>query len=192
VTVKLENYSSHIAKMHPKEEVRLTENEKELVRSEKKRRAPTIRWGRAMIAVVIAILIVGSAAYYFTLPQSSPKIQVSPTSWDFGNISYQTVSHGFTIENVGSAPLKIHNVETSCPCTTAIVTVRGVSSPIFGREEAAGWSTTLQPGESGTIEVFYDPSYNPDFGHVSRAVRIESNDPSHSTFSIRITANVGS
>ena len=109
-----------------------------------------------LVAVVpLALDACGSAG--------EPEIQLSATEVDLGVMSNGTVEE-FTVQvsNTGSSPLLIEAVTTSCGCTSASVTPE-----------------TIQPGQSGELNVRYDSgAHGPEFaGEVQRQVFISSNDP---------------
>ncbi len=95
---------------------------------------------------------------------SMPKIEITPASYDFGDIQYKDiVSRGFKIKNTGNAVLSITRVATSCGCTTAKVV-----------------KTTLEPGEETELEVIYNSGLmtgGHGKGQQERIIYIKSNDP---------------
>jgi hypothetical protein len=88
----------------------------------------------------------------------------SQTNWeyDLGAISpSEKAEHDFEIQNVGNATLEISDASASCGCTAAVVE-----------------DTTIEPGESTTVRVTYDPTVNQEAGKtVTKQIRIKSNDP---------------
>ena len=68
------------------------------------------------------------------------------TSFSFGKIKEANgfVTHRFVFKNIGSAPLKIDNVQASCGCTTP------------------NWSQTeVAPGQDGFVDAIYNPMNRP-------------------------------
>jgi rhodanese-related sulfurtransferase len=91
----------------------------------------------------------------------TPRIAVMPESWDFGKITEsKTETHNFEVKNIGTMPLTIKGVTTSCGCTNA-----SLSSP------------KIEPGEAATLKVDVDPQQIKSLGKTKRQVYIESNDP---------------
>jgi len=87
-----------------------------------------------------------------------PKIQFDKTIHDFGKITEgSVVDYTFKYRNVGSAPLQIKNVSTSCGCTAAVINGK-----------------LLKPGEEGTLKVEFDSSNRE--GVVTRTITLSSND----------------
>src|SRR3990172_10196310 len=99
------------------------------------------------IGIVLGLLITGLAffGYLKAIPKSEnqtnlPKIEVSPKTYDFGEINYgEVMNYTFEVKNAGTRPLEIKRVATSCSCTTAKI----------GKEN-------LAPGETTQLSVRYD------------------------------------
>jgi len=103
---------------------------------------------------------------------NGPKIVFEVESHDFGKlISDEKVNFAFKFRNEGKAPLVISNVQSSCGCTAA-----KPSKPQF------------EPGESGEIQVTYDPKGRS--GVQAKDITVVCNDPSRPSFSLKITADV--
>jgi len=99
-----------------------------------------------------------------------PKIDITPESWDFGKISESKLqTHNFEVKNIGNETLFIKQVFTSCGCTTASIS-----------------SNKLEPAESASLKVDFDPRGARTPGRFKRDIFIESNDPEHPTKIISI------
>ncbi len=87
-----------------------------------------------------------------------PVITFSTTEHDFGKINESDgrVSTIFEFKNEGMEPLVLSNVKASCGCTTPTWT-----------------KTPVEPGETGSITVTYNPNGRP--GHFQKKVTITSN-----------------
>ena len=87
-----------------------------------------------------------------------PVITFEKTEHDFGKINEGDgrVSVDFVFKNEGMAPLVLSNVRASCGCTT----------PSWTKEP-------VEPGQSGTITVTYNPNGRP--GRFQKTVTITSN-----------------
>lgn len=101
-----------------------------------------------------------------------PVITFQKTEHDFGKINEGDgrVSTIFEFKNEGMEPLVLSNVKASCGCTT----------PTWTR-------TPLEPGETGTITVTYNPNGRP--GRFQKTVTITSN-ASNPTMKIYIKGEV--
>ena len=102
-------------------------------------------------------------------------------SFDFGKISMSKgkVTHQFELKNVGSAPVIVRRIYTSCMCTSATL-IRGnnrvgpFSMPGHGFNP--GIEEAIAPGEKVALEVVFDPAaHGPaGVGPIERQVRVET------------------
>jgi uncharacterized cupredoxin-like copper-binding protein len=103
---------------------------------------------------------------------SGASLFLPENQFNFGKVKEgTTVSHTFELVNKGSDVLEIKDVRTSCGCTAALVS-----------------SSTLKPGEKGTLKVDLDTKGRQ--GKMSRTISIVSNDSEQSTKVITIYAEV--
>ena len=120
-----------------------------------------------LIMVFSLLLAVGSA-----MAQGKAKIKFEKQTHDYGSFKesdgVQTTS--FKFKNEGDIPLVLSNVRASCGCTT----------PKYTREPVA-------PGESGEIQVSYNPKNRP--GSFNKTVTVTSNAEVKTTV-LRITGKV--
>lgn len=190
--VKAGNLPQHYERVHPKARLRLSKEERrEMDRAAVVRREPpAARVNKRVAGVIAAIVLIAGlgAAGYLVLSssQSSGRLDVEPASWDFGDIGQATVSHTFTVRNVGTTPLRIDGISTSCMCTTAHVDYLGEASPMFGYHQSRPWSLVIAPGTQGSLTVHYDPATHPERGHFERQVYILSSDPVQRETSVTI------
>jgi len=110
--------------------------------------------------------------------QSSPKIEISPASYDFGEVEFgKILNYNFVIENSGQAPLEIKRVATSCGCTTAKTSQKAI-----------------EPGQSAELSVVYDTAAMGDGPHgkgqQERIIYVKSNDPNNPQANVTISAFV--
>jgi len=134
-------------------------------------------------------------------PEDRPIIEVSPKEIDLGNVSSSDgiINTTFNIKNTGNVDLVINKLETSCGCTSAYLTIKGVNSPTFGHwmvKESypipEGWQVSLSPGETGTLTVEYNTTFHPGvtgLGPATRITTIFSNDPIEPDAEVRIQLN---
>lgn len=153
--------------------------------------------------IIITVLVVGGiivaaaakqqnpVAQYQANDSARPKVQVSETSFDMGNMKLSDVkSEEITLTNTGTQGLVLSDVVTSCDCTYAQVTVAGRVSKEFSMQRDASWRETVAPNETATVKVTYKPSIMPVKGTVNRNVAIRTNDPSQPLITIKFSANV--
>ena len=134
-------------------------------------------------------------------PKDRPIMEISPREIDLGNVSSSAgiIKTTFNIRNTGNTKLVINKIETSCGCTSAYLTIRGVDSPKFGHwmvepvePVPEGWEVSLSPGESGILTVEYNTTFHPGdagLGFAIRTVTIFSNDPIEPDVEVRVLLN---
>lgn len=119
------------------------------------------------IISVLALVIA-----FTTVDAQKPKIEFANMEHDFGTFKesagIQTTTFKFT--NKGAVPLVLNSVRASCGCTT----------PKWTREPVA-------PGQTGEIQVSYNPKNRP--GSFNKSVTIRSNAESPTTI-LRIKGRV--
>ena len=87
-----------------------------------------------------------------------PRIKFTEYLYDFGESHQMSeISHEYSYQNVGNAPLVVKRVESSCQCITSFVEAQ-----------------TLMPGEKGTLQISYNPSRS---GFQTQEIEVYSNDP---------------
>jgi Protein of unknown function (DUF1573) len=102
----------------------------------------------------------------------APSAQVVTPTFDFGTVlNGIAVKHVFQIKNVGTAPLIIGGVQTSCGCTAAQPT-----------------KTTVAPGDQSDIAVTFDT--RSDKGPATRTITVATNDPKHQQFNLILKGDV--
>ncbi|MDO8555321.1 MAG: DUF1573 domain-containing protein [bacterium] len=138
---------------------------------------------------IAAIFVIGIAAfitygYSQSIPnngeQSSnqPKIEISPTFYDFGEIEFGKIAeYKFKIKNKGSKTLEIRRLATSCSCTTAKIN-----------------KVILNPDETAELFVSYDTaamgSGTHGTGNQERIIYVKTNDPANPQATVKIHAYV--
>lgn len=122
-----------------------------------------------------------------------PKIEIIKNEYDAETISMADgeVKHTYEIRNTGIGDLKIDSIWTSCHCTSARLTVGDKTSPKFGMEK----HRTVQkiaPGQTGFLEVTFDPAYHGSqgTGSVVRAIYLSTNDPENKEMEVKLLAEV--
>jgi len=114
-------------------------------------------------------------------PEERAQIVLEPQKVDLGDVSVRDgkVETSITIKNAGQQDLIVDSLSTSCGCTTVSVVNNGQEGPVFGAGTLPkSWSTTIRPGETAELRIYYDPNVHKDArGPMMREVYISSNDP---------------
>jgi hypothetical protein len=117
------------------------------------------------------------------LPDDRPELVVEPAAMDLGTVSIDggLVTATFTVRNAGQMDLTIAGLQTSCGCTTAVLSTSQGASPVFGAGPPGDvrWSAVLAPGEKATLEATFDPmAHGPEgTGELQRTISVISDDP---------------
>lgn len=127
-----------------------------------------------LIFFIIAFLITPAFLLHslFLSEEEGPRIKFREESYDFGSVKEGDIlTHVFTFENTGNAPLQIERVRTSCGCTAALIS-----------------KNKLNPGEKGEIKISFNTrGYE---GQQSKYIYVESNDPRSPRKQLTISASV--
>ncbi len=132
-------------------------------------------WILIIITGVLVITGIGLYGYLGLDRRPPPRIEIIPSSYDFGAIPYRAVERSFTIRNSGGSPLQITGLSTSCGCTRAEMEKR-----------------ELLPGEEAELLVTFDPNLMSErlVGKVYRVAYVKSNDPKQPEVEIEIRARL--
>ncbi|MCQ2974524.1 MAG: DUF1573 domain-containing protein [Bacteroidales bacterium] len=105
--------------------------------------------------IILTIFILLTLKVY---SQSEAKIEFNEIEYDFGTIGELdgAITHRFVYKNVGTAPLILNSVYTSCGCT----------SPAWSKEP-------VKPNNSGYVDVTFDPRDRP--GMFTKSITVNSN-----------------
>lgn len=144
--------------------------------------------------IVFTLLIVGGGMYFLSSTSSAPaqvtasqnaKAQVVERTFDWGNIPYSggNATKTFTIKNIGSDPLRLSGVKTSCTCTKAQVVIDGKTSPYFSMHSESAWIGEVAPGKEAQLLVIFDPAFHgpSGVGLVERLISVNTNDAQNPT-----------
>jgi hypothetical protein len=103
-----------------------------------------------------------------TAEAGAPKAEVAEPTFNFGTaLSGPPINHVFMIKNVGSGPLEIRNVASSCGCTAAKPS-----------------KNILAPGEVSAITASVDTHF--EQGHSLSVVTLTTNDPANATLQLKL------
>jgi len=129
--------------------------------------------GKIQWTVIFLILLFSiSFAQVKKIPRQ-PQIRFSESFWDFGYLPEDVeVSHLFLIKNAGDDSLFITNVRTTCGCTYAPVS-----------------KSRLGPGETTELAVIFNS--RKFRGEVQKVVYVSTNDTSHPSSYVTISAKIG-
>jgi hypothetical protein len=116
--------------------------------------------------------------------------------YDFGTISMARgkVNYRYAIRNVGTDPVEVRKLYTSCMCTTAALVKNGKTSEAYGMPGHTPIPTInvpISPQEQAYVEVVFDPAaHGPaGVGPIARVVTVENSggDPIELAFSAVVT-----
>ncbi len=121
-------------------------------------------------------------------PENRGVVKAETTELDLGEVSVAggTVVRDVRITNAGNRELELLSLYTSCSCTTASIVYRGYESERYGME-AGSINVGLEPGESATLRIYYDPTVHSDLrGLVIRSVYLRTSDPVTPVLTVRL------
>jgi hypothetical protein len=116
--------------------------------------------------------------------------------FNFGTVSMAAgkVVHKYAVSNVGSAPVTITRLSTSCMCTEATLVTASARRGPFGMPGHAPIPTLherLAPGEMAQVDVVFDPAaHGPaGVGRIDRTVTLQNDagQPVELAFSAMVT-----
>ena len=147
---------------------------------------------KIFLGITIAVLVLGFAGIIWAIKSESagsegkgtPKLALEIDKFDLGDVSMANglAKKKVKITNQGDGDLKISRMQTSCMCTKVALAAGGKRSPEFGMPGHGGgsssWSQVIKPGESGELEIIFDPNaHGPNgTGMITRTIEIFSND----------------
>lgn len=132
-----------------------------------------------------------AAANFLPQDVDRPKAETTQTFFDIGEIKVSDVKQqDYTLKNVGTKPLQILNVNSSCGCTAGQIIYKGEVSKEYSMHSQSGFVTEIAPGDSATVRLTYRPATMPVYGLVEREVYITTNDPTNEKLSFSIKAKV--
>jgi len=108
---------------------------------------------------ILTAIFLTSISYFGLNAQTvSPKMVFQKTVYNFGNVKEAggKIEYTFTFKNMGSEPIVINGVSSSCGCTT----------PMWSKEP-------VPPSGTGYIKAVYDPIHRP--GKFHKTITVKSN-----------------
>lgn len=119
-------------------------------------------------------------ASYSTTDIEKPTVEVKKTFIDLGTIKVSDQKDTeFTIKNVGTKPLQVSNMSSSCHCTFGQFIYQGKTSDEYGMSTVSDVFPEIVPNTEATIKVIYRPYIMPVYGPVQREVYLSTNDPNN-------------
>ena len=154
------------------------------------------------ITVVLSTLLLIGAGVWLGSTMQKPEVAMSgesqadvpETVHDWGTIPLTggEVTKSFPITNSGTQTLQLHDISTSCMCTTAQLTINDQTSPQFGMHQKSAWVGKIEPGQTAQLIVVFDPAFHgpSGVGSITRQITAQTNDPNHPTLNFNLTAQV--
>jgi hypothetical protein len=137
--------------------------------------SPAINPQLAALLVLLCLSVPPTARAQDQPPTETPgvpHIELSSQEWNFGTAwQGQPLKREITVKNVGTAPLEISEVSSSCGCTVP-------TKP----------KSPLAPGESSTMTISYDSAKRP--GQAGQTVTLVTNDPARHSVPIKLLGEV--
>mgnify|MGYP001587372476 CR=1 FL=1 len=131
------------------------------------------------------------AASFSAQDADRPKVETTQTFFDLGEMKVSDVKQAdFFVKNVGTRPLQILNINSSCNCTFGQVIYKDLTTKEYGMHAQSGYVTEIAPGDTATVRVTYKPSIMPIYGLVEREVYITTNDPDRQKLIFSVKAKV--
>lgn len=119
-------------------------------------------------------------ASYSSRDKDKPVVEIKKTLADLGTIKVSDEKDTeFTIKNIGTKPLQLSNMSSSCHCTFAQFIYQGKTSPEYGMSTVSDVLPEIASNTEATIKVIYRPYFMPVYGPVEREVYISTNDPNN-------------
>jgi hypothetical protein len=160
----------------------------------------------AVVVAVAGLIIVAQPGTATSTPAAAESAAGSAGSdgylaavrkkYDFGTISMARgkVTYRYPIRNVGTDPLEVRKLYTSCMCTTAALVKNGKVSEAYGmpgHTPIPSINIPIAPQEQAYVEVVFDPAaHGPaGVGPIERVVTVENSagQPLELAFSAVVT-----
>lgn len=128
---------------------------------------------------------------YQTKDKDRPRIQVKETFKNMGEMKVSDQkTEDFLVKNVGSKPLQLSNISSSCGCTVGQIIIDGKTSEEFGMHSQSDYIAEINPGKEAIVKVTYRPYVMPVYGPVDREVYMTTNDPENPNLIFKVKAVV--
>lgn len=158
-----------------------------------------------VLFIILTFLFIGGAYFlvaggnkpevkvtsYSSKDKEKPIVEVKKTLFDFGSIKVSEQKETtFTIKNIGTKPLQVSNMATSCHCTHGQFIYQGKTSEEYGMSDVSDVLPEILPNTEAKIKVIYRPYEMPAYGPVERELYLNTNDPNNQKLIFQVTAKV--
>lgn len=161
---------------------------------------------RPIIGMLLFSLIFAGGAYFVISSGDKPQIPIVTYSiqdknkpvieareifYDMGTIKVtDTKEKKFVVKNIGTKPLLLSDISSSCGCTTGQIIYKETSSKEFSMHSQNNYVAQIDPQTSAIVKVVYKPFIMPVYGVVERQVFMSTNDPARQKLEFKIKAYV--
>lgn len=123
--------------------------------------------------------------------KEKPTVETKEIAKDLGTIKVADIQKvTFTVKNIGTKPLQLSNITSSCGCTAGQIIYNGVESKEYSMHSQSDDVFEIAPQTTAQVRVTYRPFTMPVYGLVEREVYISTNDPSNSKLVFKVKAVV--
>lgn len=151
--------------------------------------------------IIFTLFLIGGGVWLGSTMQKqeivvsdASKVLIAENQHDWGTIPINggVVTKTFEIQSNGNQALQLHDINTSCMCTTAQITISEQPSPLFGMHQKSAWVGEVAPGQTALLTVNFDPAYHgpSGIGDITRQVKVSTNDPNNPELIFNLTAQV--
>lgn len=117
---------------------------------------------------------------YSSSDKDRPIVETKKTLVDLGTIKVSDQKEAeFSIKNIGTKPLQVSNMSSSCHCTFAQFIYQNKTSDEYGMSKISDVLTPIAPDTEAKVKVIYRPYIMPVYGPVEREVYLSTNDPNN-------------
>ncbi len=126
---------------------------------------------------------------YVSQDNDKPIAQVKEKFFDMGIMKVTNIKEkSFIVKNIGTKPLQLFNIASSCGCTTVQIDYQNTLSNEFSMHGQSDYVVSIIPQTEAKIKVVYRPYVMPVYGNVEREVYISTNDPTNPKLVFKIKA----
>src|SRR3989344_6166355 len=128
---------------------------------------------------------------YSSKDKEKPIAEVKESFKDFGKIKVSDSQKAtFIVKNIGTKPLQLSDLNSSCCCTVGQIIYKGSESKEFGMHSPGTEVFEIAPQTEAQVRVTYRPFVMPVNGLVEREVYMNTNDPDNSKLIFKVKAFV--